>query len=166
MKPNREEITMTDPFSSAREAFVKMDDVEGRLLLITATDSGERQSNLPKAKDGEMYTYVVTDTVVLDGEISEMIDEVPTVLEGFQFSGQAVTGQLLPAVKKYQSGNGTGMVLGRLGTKGNQWKTQTWVIQEPTDEDKAVARKYLADVAARKAAAKPEDPFAAAASAE
>lgn len=151
---------MTDPFSSAREAFVKMDDLEGRLVLITPTDSGERQSTLKGAKESDTYVYIVSDTVVLDGEISDMIDEVPSVLEDFQWSGQAVTGQLLPQLKK------KGMVLGRLGTKPNSWKTKTWVLQEPTDEDKVLARKWLADEEARKAAATPDDPFAAAASAE
>lgn len=157
---------MTDPFSDAREAFVKMDDVEGRLLLITVTDDGERESNLPNAKAGEMYAYVVTDTVVLDGEITDMIDEVPMVLEDFQFSGQAVTGQLLPALKKLRSGKGNGMVLGRLGTKPNAFKTKTWVIKSPTEEDKTVARLWLAEEEKRQAAAVPADPFAAAASPE
>jgi hypothetical protein len=153
---------MTDPFSTAREAFVKMDHVKGRLLLIQVLGSGERQSTLPKAKDGETYTFIETDTVVLDGDIDEMIDEVPMELDGFQFSGEAITGQLLPALKKMQAGTGNGLVLNRLGTKGNSWNTQTWVLQEPTDEDKVLARKYLADVAARKATEKPKDPFAAA----
>lgn len=157
---------MTDPFSTAREAFVKMDDVEGRLLLITVTDSGERQSTLKNAKDGEMYAYIVTDTVVLDGDVTEMIEEVPTLLEDFQFSGQAVTGQLLPALKKRNAGTGTGMVLGRLGTKGNAWKTKTWVIQAPTDADAVVARKWLAEEEKRQAAKKPSDPFATPAAAE
>lgn len=157
---------MTDPFSTAREAFVKMDDVEGRLLLITVTDSGERESNLPQSKEGDTYAYVVTDTVVLDGDVSEMLDEIPTVLEDFQFSGQAVTGQLLPALKKRNAGKGTGMVLGRLGTKPNKFKTKTWVIQAPTDADAVVARKWLADEEKRQAAAKPVDPFAVPAAAE
>jgi hypothetical protein len=155
-------MTMTDPFSSAREAFVKMDDVEGRLLLITVLDSGERESTLRGAKEGETYTFVETDTVVLDGDVTEMIDEVPMVLEGFQFSGQAVTGQLVPQLKKKNAGTGTGLVLGRLGTKPNQFKTKTWILQEPTDSDKAVARKYLAEEQERRAKAEPTDPFAAA----
>lgn len=151
---------MTDPFSSAREAFVKMDDVEGRLLLITLLDSGERESTLKGAKDGETYIFVETDTVVLDGDVSEMIDEVPMVLEGFQFSGQAVTGQLVPQLKKKNAGTGTGMVLGRLGTKPNSFKTKTWILQEPTEADKVVARKWLTEEQERKAKAEPSDPFA------
>lgn len=157
---------MTDPFNSAREAFVKMDHVEGRLLLIQVRESGERESTLPGAKQGDTYTFVETDTVVLDGEIDEMIDEIPMELDGFQFSGEAITGQLLPALKKMQAGTGTGLLLNRLGTKPNKWKTKTWVLTEPTEEDKAIARKYLAEKAKREAAAKPKDPFAAATAAE
>lgn len=149
---------MTDPFSTARAAFVKMDDVEGRLLLITVISSGERESNLPGSKAGDTYTYIVTDTVVLDGEVSDMIEEVPTTLEDFQFSGEAVTGQLAPALRKDVK-----MVLGRLGTKPNKFKTKTWILNEPTEEDILVARKYLEEEKARKASAKPKDPFAAAA---
>ena len=155
---------MTDPFSDAREAFVKMDDVEGRLLLITVTDDGERESNLPQSKAGDTYTYIIADVAVLDGDVSEMIDEVPTLLEDFQLTGDAVTGQLLPALKKMRAGKGTGMVLGRLGTKPNKFKTKTWIIQAPTDQDKVLARKWIEAEKARQAAAQPSDPFAAAAS--
>lgn len=154
---------MTDPFSDAREAFVKMDDVEGRLLLITVTDDGERESNLPGAKAGDMYTYVVADVAVLDGDVTDMIDEVPMLLEDFQLTGDAVTGQLLPALKKLRAGKGTGMVLGRLGTKPNKFKTKTWIIQAPTEQDKVLARKWIESEKERAAKAAPVDPFAEAA---
>jgi hypothetical protein len=145
---------MTDPFSSARDAFIKQEHVKDRLLLISPLSSGERESTLPKQQD-QTYTYIVTDTAVLDGAVDDMIDEVPMVLEGFQYSGQAITAQLLPAVRK------STMVLGRLGKKPSATKGfgDAWVLLEPTEEDKAVARKYLADEAARKANATPVDPF-------
>jgi hypothetical protein len=150
---------MTDPFSEARDAFVKQEHVNGRLLLITPTSSDERESTLPN-QQGKMYTFIVTDTVVLDGAVDDMIDEVPLLLEDFQYSGQAITAQLQPALRK------GGMVLGRLGQKPSQTKSfgPAWVLTSPTDQDKAVARKYLADEEKRKAAAVPDDPFAAAAS--
>ena len=152
---------MTDPFSSARDAFIKQEHVNGRLLLITPTSSGTRQSTLPGQTDRE-YTYIVTDTVVLDGEIDDMVDKVPLLLEDFQFSGQAITAQLQPALRK------KGTVLGRLGQKPSQTKGfgPAWVLAEPTDEDKVIARKYLADEEKRKAEATPADPFAAAAASD
>jgi hypothetical protein len=153
-------MIMTDPFSSAREAFIKMPDLKGRLLLISPNDSGERETNL-RGQTGT-YVYIVTDTAVLDGEVSEMVDEVPMVLEGFQFAGEAVTNQLMPALKRFQRNEPGAMVLGRLDQKDNSFNTKTWILMEPTDEDKALARKYLADVEAAKKAAKPVDPFAVA----
>lgn len=152
---------MTDPFSTARDAFIKQEHVNGRLLLITPTDSGTRQSTLPGQTDKE-YTFITTDTVVLDGEIDDMVDEVPMVLEDFQYSGQAITAQLQPALRKQ------GMVLGRLGQKPSQTKGfgPAWVLAEPTEDDKVTARKYLADEKARQASAKPSDPFAGATAAE
>jgi len=101
---------MTDPFSSARDAFIKQEHVMGRLLLISPLSSGERESNLPGSQ-GKTYTYIETDTVVLDGPVDDMVDEVPMQLEGFQYSGQAITAQLMPAVRK------STMILGRLGQK-------------------------------------------------
>jgi hypothetical protein len=150
---------MTDPFSTARDAFIKQEHVVGRLLLITPTDSGTRQSNLPGQTDRE-YTFIVTDTVVLDGDVDDMVDEVPLLLEDFQYSGQAITAQLSPALRK------KGMVLGRLGQKPSQTKGfgPAWVLAEPTEADKVVARDYLAEQAKRVAADKPSDPFATAAS--
>jgi len=145
---------MTDPFSSARDAFIKQEHVTGRLLLISPLSSGERESNLPGSQ-GKTYTYIETDTVVLDGPVDDMVDEVPMQLEGFQYSGQAITAQLMPAVRK------STMILGRLGQKPSATKGfgDAWVLLEPTDADKAAARKYLADEAARQAAATPVDPF-------
>lgn len=150
---------MTDPFSTARDAFIKQEHVNGRLLLITPTDSGTRQSTLPGQTDKE-YIFIVTDTVVLDGDVDDMVDEVPMELEDFQYSGQAITAQLQPALRK------KGMVLGRLGQKPSQTKGfgPAWVLAEPTDADKVIARKYLADLADRKAKETPADPFATAAS--
>lgn len=145
---------MTDPFSTARDAFVKQEHVNGRLVLITPLSSGERESTLPGSQ-GKMYAFIETDTVVLDGTVDDMIDEVPMLLEGFQYSGQAITAQLLPSLHK------STMVLGRLGQKPSQTKGfgPAWVLQEPTEEDKVVARKYLADEEARQAQARPTDPF-------
>lgn len=145
---------MTDPFSTARDAFIKQEHVNGRLLLITPVSSGERESTLPNSQ-GKLYTFIETDTVVLDGAVDEMVDEVPMVLEGFQYSGQAITAQLMPTLRK------GGMVLGRLGQKPSQTKSfgPAWVLGEPSEDDKNVARKYIADAKAQQAQAKPADPF-------
>lgn len=141
-----------DDFDEARSAFVKMDDLEGRLLLVHPQDTGERESNLP-GQAGKMYKYVITDVVVLDGEITEMIDEVPMVLDGFQLTGQTIVGQLEPKIRKGRK------VLGRLTKKPAQQRgfSPAWVLADPTDEDKAKARAYLKAEAERRAKADPFD---------
>jgi hypothetical protein len=135
-----------DPFSDASDAFLKMDDLIGRLLLVSPQDVGERESTLPGSQ-GKVYEYVITETVVLDGDVTDLIEDIPTVLDGFQFSGQAITAQLKPKVAS------KGMVLGRLGQKPSQTKGfgKAWVLQPPTDDDKVLARKWIAENA---------DPFA------
>lgn len=139
-------MTEPDPFDEAHEGFLKMDDLLGRLLLITVMESGERESNLPNSKEGASYVWVETDTVVLDGDITDMIDEVPCTLEAFQFSGQRITGQLLAPLKKKLRGAGTGLVLGRLAqVKAVKFKTLAWTLDAPTDADKVLARDYIAN---------------------
>jgi hypothetical protein len=128
-----------DPFDDARSAFVKMDDLEGRLLLITATDHGTRASTLP-GQVGKEYVWVETTTVVLDGEITELIDEVPTVLDGFQFSGSTVTGMLKP---KIRTGRPT---LGRLVKQKARQKgfSDAWALAKVEDEkDRELARTWV-----------------------
>ena len=130
-----------DEFDEARSAFVKQEHLKGCLLLVTPTGQGERESTLPGA-NGKTYTYVVADVVVLDGDVSEMIEDVPLTLDDFQFSGATLTGQLLPKIRKGRK------VLGRLDKTPSQTKGfgKAWVLAEPTEADKVVARAYLASV--------------------
>lgn len=129
----------SDPFSDANDAFIKSEHLEGRLLLVSPYDKGERESTLP-GQTGKLYTFVETNTVVLDGEPDDMIDTVPLKLEGFQLSGSGITAQLLPKIAS------RGMVLGRLGKKPSQTKGfgDMWILQPPTESDRQVARDYLA----------------------
>jgi hypothetical protein len=121
-------------------AFVKMEDLLGRLLLIKPTSIGERESTIQGAKPGDTYEYVECDVVVLDGEPTELIESVPTVLEAFQFSGAVVVSSLKPKLR-----NGK-RLLGRLGQhKAKQFKTSMgWHFDPPSDVDQALARSYLA----------------------
>lgn len=121
-------------------SFVKMDDLLGRLLLVKPISVGERESTLPGAKPGQTYEYVECDVVVLDGEPTDLIDEIPAVLDAFQFSGAVVVGALKPKIRK------GARLLGRLGQhRAAQFKTSMgWHFDVPTEADQALARKYLA----------------------
>ena len=142
---------MTDPFQTARSGFVKLDDLLGRLLLVVPQSIEERESTLPGSQ-GRKYDSITADVIVCDGDVTDVIEEVPTTLESVFFSGAVVVNQLRGAVK------GSKMVLGRLGKQKSQTKGfgDAWVLQEPTEDDKKIARPvataYLAD----------NDPFAGA----
>jgi hypothetical protein len=149
----REEKTVSteDPFSLARSGFVKMDDLEDRHILVFPHEVGSRESNI-KGQDGE-YEYVVCDVIVLDGEVTDMIDEVPCVLEDFQLSGVSVVGVLKPKIKK------SGAVLGKLVAGISQYRTRRWELSEP---DGAILPTARQQYKAYQESSQPSDPFATA----
>lgn len=107
---------------------IQWSDMEGRLLLVTP----QSVEDSIKTSFGET-TAVRADVVVLDGPSApdEYGDTLifPKVLQG-QVRGNAGSGR---------------MNLGRLG-KGNAKPGQSapWLLGEPTDADKAIARAFLA----------------------
>lgn len=145
---------MSDPFDDARSGFVRLENLVGRLLLVAPQSIEERDSTLP-GQQGKKYPSITADVIVLDGKADELVEEVPSLLEGIFFSGSVVVAQLKPKLKKANP-----LVLGRLGQQKSQTKGfgDAWVLEPPTDEDKALARphanKYLEEHA---------DPFAGAA---
>lgn len=128
-----------DPFSDATSGFVKLEDLMGRLVLVVPQSIETRASTLP-GSIGKQYESVTCDVIVLDGEVTEKIEEVPATLESVFFSGQVVVGQLKPKVKNH------GMVLGRLGQQPSQTKGfgPAWVLNPPEEKDKKVARPAAA----------------------
>jgi hypothetical protein len=119
---------MTDPFDGpGSTSGIDWEDLKGRLLLIT-----------PHEVIAEFKTVhgtgptVRADVVVLDGPDSP-IDFVDTLIFPKVLQGQV------------RSNAGTGrMNLGRLG-QGEKKPGQSapWMLGEPTDEDKAIARRHL-----------------------
>lgn len=128
-----------DPFDDARPGFIKLDDLLGRLCLITAREIGEREST-QSGSAGKMYKFVVTDTVVLDGDVNDEIEEVPLKLEDFQWSGTRVVGTLQPKIRTGR------LCLGRLTQVHQKGRTPSWELEAPTDADKVIARKYLESI--------------------
>ena len=117
-----------DPFKDPSEGGVKITEFEGRLLLLTPT---EYKTEVPTSF-GEK-DCVVADIVVLDGDNApEQLDNV------YMFQGK-----LIGATK---SAVGKGMILGRLGkekaTKSGY--SDAWILNDATDDEKQVARDYLA----------------------
>lgn len=119
----------TDMFDGpASSTGIVWEDIKGRLLLVTPHEVSKDIQTSYGATDA-----VRADVVVLDGPGSpeEYKDTLifPKVLQG-QVRGNAGTGR---------------MNLGRLG-QGNKKPGQSppWMLGDPTDADKAVARAYIA----------------------
>lgn len=127
---------MSDPFDDARSAFVKLDDLLGRLVLVVPLEVRTEPSTLPGSQ-GKTFEKVIADTVVLDGPVTDLIEAVPSTLDELHWSGQVVVGQLKPKVRITN-----GMVLGRLAKQPSKTKGfgPAWVLESPTDADKVIAR--------------------------
>lgn len=141
-----------DPFADPSSDFESICDAKyvtgkhgepGELVLVT-----------PTAYHADMRTVhgqtdcVDADAVILTGEDSGKI------LEGIRVFARF----LVPVLKKRVKGGVTGqtMTLARMSTKPNEKNKKgdpCWIFLPPSDEDKVIARDYLASVPP------PSDPF-------
>ena len=126
-------MTGTDPFNDpAAGSGVKITEFEGRLLLITPTGYEEEIDTVHGKKDAVRANVVVIDEKA-PGE-SERHDDVLI----FQ-------GNLIGATKRFV---GKGMVVGRLGQgEAKPGKKAPWILTTASDEEKTLARTYLASTA-------------------
>lgn len=151
---------IVDPFSEAQSSFITLDDClvdvntgkvanvgeQGRLLLIEPISIETRQSTLPGQTD-KAYDSITANVVILDGPVTEKIEEVPFKVEGMFLSGAVIVGQLkskLPDKKP-----STKYALGRVGKQPARTKGfgPAWVLNgngySLTEADKQLARNYL-----------------------
>ncbi len=139
---------MTDPFDEPTTDFTTLDDLLDRLVLVVPQSISEHES---KQQAGKTYERITADVIVLDGPVTDKVDEVPGTLTDMFISGKFLVGQLRGALKKPN-----GMVLGRL-TQSKAHRN-AWQLTAATEADKELARpaakKYLE--------AKDSDPFATA----
>lgn len=153
-----------DPFSGPTGDFDRIQDQLGRLLLITPTDHLVDLIT-QYTKKGETSDAIEADVVALDGEDGpEEFDDM-----------RIFQGPLIMSLKKaakfnkaYPAGDPkTGfpkMILGRLARGedktgqltpnlyGTAADKRPWILTAPTEEDRVLARKWIADQ-------KPSDPF-------
>lgn len=119
---------MTDLFDAPASGGVKITEFDGQLLLITPT---AHETDIPTAYGPA--DAVTANIAVLDGNGA---GQEHTGVRIFQ---KALQGQLRPKV-------GTGrMVLGRLGRgTAKPGQSAPWLLSDPTESDKQIARDYLA----------------------
>ncbi len=120
-----------DPFASARSGFIQMKDLVGRLILAAPLSVETRDSTKYPGKKFDSYTC---DVIVLDGPITEMIETIPFTVDGMWLAGGQIGPQLASSLRK------KGLVLGRMTQVPSNKGADAWVLSEPTDQDKAIAR--------------------------
>lgn len=127
--------------SDARDGFVTMEDLVDRLLLVNPDGAGTRESTIKG--NTSTYTFVSTDTFVLDGETTDLIQSIPAHLEAFQFVGARITPILEAKLRK--ADRSKRWVLGRIQKgKAQRGQSAPWVWIEPTEKDKAMAAAFMA----------------------
>lgn len=145
-------MTQNDPFIDAplpTSAFPKVRDFEGHLVLFTPTklERGIPSNFRDKQGNAQLQDRITTDVVVLDGPLDDFED---TEYDALWISNDKIVNQLSKAVK-------TGsMVLARVtlpDPKKAAGVGNAWQLSPPNDDDRKVARQYLASK-------KEEDPFA------
>lgn len=135
-----------DPFSTST-GLVNIQDYLGELLLVTPHSKISKKTKFkPNGQD-----TVVADFVVLTGP--------DTGLEHEQVN---IFNTPLVATLERRIGRERSMLLARLAQADNPTNPDKpmWVFSAPSDEDKAIARKYLTELAERtKRGDTEDDPF-------
>lgn len=164
---------VTDPFSAPASGGAKYPKLEirdddnqivkdpnclhGRLLMITPLKV-ETVPNRLSQVPGATQERVTADVVVLDdqtvygpssviGPPEGELEQVPAAFDGMYFSQAALVSQMRKATKANMAGaDPKRMVLGRLKKEPPKEKGRypTWVLADPTEADKQLARNYLA----------------------
>lgn len=145
--------TPTDPFQTPTprtSAFASADSFRGRLVLIRPTKLERDVPKQPGSKEtGDRVTANVT---VVDGlgPVQIFSRKVPTgrYLEGPEFRGVWFGQEQIAAGLQDLQGNLHPLVLGRLETLkpgASAGQGNPWTFVEPTEEDKNVARAFLAN---------------------
>lgn len=120
---------MTDAFSApAAGGKFSAKDYNGRLLLLTPTEYRENVETTYGKKDAVAANVVIID----EAKVSDSEEINDALLFGGVLIGQT------------KSKIGKGMILGRLGQKPTDKGNPAWVLADPTDAEKDVARAYLA----------------------
>ena len=155
-----------DPFSGPapqKARGPRLRDLYGRLLLLVPT---KLETGVPnRLQAGSTQDRMTTDVIVLDGGPiafggtpektppvpHDKTAQVPHKTAGQYISSTGLISQCREALARRAQGQ-PGMVLGRLstGTAKEAGQNAPWLLLPPTDEDKQLARQYLAQV----------DPFA------
>ena len=158
-----DEVKGDDPFSDPGSAssFPAMKQLRGRVLIVHPT---KLEAGLPNTlQPGTTYDRMTADVIVLDGDpITGRLDdddnETPfdePLVPPFKLESMFISGAKLITECKGKLPRGeqpAGLVIGKLTRLAPQkaGRKGAWSLETATDEQKALGKKYLANV----------DPFA------
>jgi hypothetical protein len=135
----------TDEFDTPQMEFVTIHDLKDRLSVINA----KRVETGKGKQDNEPYEFIVADVVIIDGDVTDLIDRLPFVAVNMHITAKALVGQLKDRVGKNKP------FLCRIDAAPSSFNRQVMAYgvrkHEITDADKAAAlpawRKYAQDQA-------------------
>lgn len=152
--------TPTDPFATPTprsSEFASADSFRGRLLLVRPTkiERGLKNDN------GNLYDKITANVSVVDGQgpVQVFRNFVPTgkYLDGPEFRGVWFSqDQIVDGLQDFKGENLLPLVLMRIDTLKpgtRQGKGNPWVVIDPTEDDKNIARAFLANQMVGSAAA-------------
>jgi hypothetical protein len=147
-----------DPFGLATTAFVGIPEMVGRLVLVHPLRSTQEKSN---TKPGEFYTAIFCNVVVMSGQPTDTIPDVPGQYDDVMISSGMCVRQLTPYLARAERFLFLGVVSAQPSRANKQ--VNAYAFSEPTEQMIAYARphaqRYMAEWQARQAKVQPADPF-------
>jgi hypothetical protein len=86
-----------DPFAQPNLDFLRYNDLIGRHIIIKPLEKSTGTGT-----DGKVYDKAICDVIVLDGEVTDQIPEIPFVVEGMHISTSSIVQTLISYIKKDQ----------------------------------------------------------------
>lgn len=138
-----------DDFGLATDEFIRLEDLDGRLLLVIPLGT----PRTAKGSNGDPYSYLTCDIVVLSGRPTDKLPKVPGIYGDVRFASERCFNQI---DAQRRAGK---MLLGRLDSVMSKYRTLAYGFstKDLTNADILLARK---GAAAYKASRPESNPFA------
>ncbi len=120
-----------DEFATPGSGFVDIHELKDRLCIFVPLRTETETSK----QNGKPYTRIVADVIVLDGPTTELMPELPHLIEEFFVSSKLMVGQMRRLVGKGRP------MLGRVNGKPSSYNKQVlaYGIGDPEESDKVLA---------------------------
>lgn len=147
-----------DMFSTATTAFVGIADMVGRLVIVHPQRVEELTSKTPQQGGKNTYDAVFCNIVVLSGDKTDLVPDVPGQYDEVMISSGLCVRQLKPKL----SNSAQPLLLGVVNAQPSRFnpRNMSYAFAEPTPEMVAYARPHAQQYMTRwQASQKSADPF-------